>query len=531
MLPKRTMSESKRAKLSDANNGTSSEVISFVADVRHNRKIKIENFGNKHFLQTWVRTSPFIVNVHGEETEWRLEIKPSRGYIHISLVAMKGKFPIHAIASLHLIDKGERFSISYADADDFVFESMESSWVKKWEEKKKMQDLNDYLKEDDGLDCDSLLLELDLCIVGMAKAWKHLVNDQRALASLHTTGEASSVTDVTTSWEIISTESRVQHLRTVKIENISSKKELMQKGEYFDTGNFSINVHGNETEWCIRIYPKGKEDDDDFSIYLKLVKGSCEEHALQTFLVTQLKIVEIDGHSFRPMEFDLFIPLNEEIFLRSLNLREEVLENDTLTIELKLRILKVDEKTFSITGGLVPDKGSKEFQLSSMFNSEELSDCLIECGTKQFRCHKLILAGRSPVFQAMFRHNMTESLESKITIEDIDEATMEKALGYIYTGTVATLEDGTVSLLAAADKYDLGGLKALCEDSLAMTMNAGNVVDLLLLADKHNANLLKDYVIRYVSGSKTRISQNPENMEKLARNPKLMGELFSVAGF
>ena len=165
-----------------------------------------------------------------------------------------------------------------------------------------------------------------------------------------------------------------------------------------------------------------------------------------------------------------------------------------------------------------------------MFNSEELSDCVIECDGRTFRCHKLILAGRSPVFKAMFRSNMAESLGSKVTVEDLSETVMENVLRYIYTGRVAALEDQAGELLVAADKYDLGGLKASCEDAIARTLNADNAVDLLLLADGYNANQLKQHAMYYLSGRKIGICQRPENIEKLTRHPKILTELLATSG-
>ena len=50
---------------------------------------------------------------------------------------------------------------------------------------------------------------------------------------------------------------------------------------------------------------------------------------------------------------------------------------------------------------------------------------------------------------------------------------------------------GRVELLVAADRYDLSGLKKLCENSLVEGLTIDNVLDLLVLADTHNAEDLK----------------------------------------
>ena len=41
------------------------------------------------------------------------------------------------------------------------------------------------------------------------------------------------------------------------------------------------------------------------------------------------------------------------------------------------------------------------------------------------RAHRAVLAARSPVFAAMFEHEMQESLEGKVHIDDVDGDVMQ----------------------------------------------------------------------------------------------------------
>ena len=47
--------------------------------------------------------------------------------------------------------------------------------------------------------------------------------------------------------------------------------------------------------------------------------------------------------------------------------------------------------------------------IGEVLRSGSFSDVTLRVGEKQFRAHKVILACRSPVFGAMFEHEMTES--------------------------------------------------------------------------------------------------------------------------
>ena len=134
---------------------------------------------------------------------------------------------------------------------------------------------------------------------------------------------------------------------------------------------------------------------------------------------------------------------------------------------------------------------------------------------------------RSSVLKAMIMSNMKESKESRLVIDDFDEDTIESLLKYLYSGKVASLDKQARDLLVAAEKYDLAGLKAICEGNLAQHVNLENAIDLILLADMHNATGLKNYILKYVSGSGTAITKKRENIEKLKNNPEIMAELLS----
>lgn len=88
-------------------------------------------------------------------------------------------------------------------------------------------------------------------------------------------------------------------------------------------------------------------------------------------------------------------------------------------------------------------------KLSSDFNflleTGSFSDVTMKCEGVELSCHKLILGARyelwkylnktfchsvprSPVFNAMFMHNMTENQEKKIDIEDLDIETVKDML-------------------------------------------------------------------------------------------------------
>lgn len=152
------------------------------------------------------------------------------------------------------------------------------------------------------------------------------------------------------------------------------------------------------------------------------------------------------------------------------------------------------------------------------------------------RKHNCVLCflARSPVFAAMFEHNMVESNRNRVVIIDADYRVVLEMVRFMYTGRVQNLESIAYGLLAAADmvckpsisyvyllkftiiithnyllyiltwtllfvlQYAINGLKGMCEEILRNSMTAQNAADLLILADLHNAHQLLVKSVWYI---------------------------------
>lgn len=62
------------------------------------------------------------------------------------------------------------------------------------------------------------------------------------------------------------------------------------------------------------------------------------------------------------------------------------------------------------------------------------------------------ILARSPVFAAMFEHEMEERKQNRVTISDVEHDVLKEMLRFIYTGKSPNLEKMADDLLAAADK-------------------------------------------------------------------------------
>lgn len=134
----------------------------------------------------------------------------------------------------------------------------------------------------------------------------------------------------------------------------------------------------------------------------------------------------------------------------------------------------------------------------SLLKNGKLSDVILSVSGVDLPAHRAILAARSPVFAAMFEHEMKEVTESKVEIPDVEAEVMEELLGFLYTGKVPSMEVYAGELLAAADKYQVDALKSIAEEALCAKLAPDSVQCFLLLADLHSATKLKAKALDYI---------------------------------
>ena len=125
-------------------------------------------------------------------------------------------------------------------------------------------------------------------------------------------------------------------------------------------------------------------------------------------------------------------------------------------------------------------------QLEELFDSKSSSDVHFNVCGRDFSAHKNILAARSKVFAAMFKHPTKENSTNQI--ENIEPEVFDQLLRFIYTGKVPLekLETMVIGLFIAADKYLMDGLKMKCENYLLYHMSPDNCVVLLFHGDLQN---------------------------------------------
>lgn len=145
-----------------------------------------------------------------------------------------------------------------------------------------------------------------------------------------------------------------------------------------------------------------------------------------------------------------------------------------------------------------------------LLGDKKFSDIIFNVNGKQLYAHKNILAHSSAVFAAMFESEMMETKRNMVEIKDITCEVFREMLRYIYSGKVNELEKFSYDLFVAADKYFIGGLKEICEQTLCHKLTTENALEYLNLADKHNAFHLKAKTLEFITSSAAAIVHKPE---------------------
>jgi hypothetical protein len=112
--------------------------------------------------------------------------------------------------------------------------------------------------------------------------------------------------------------------------------------------------------------------------------------------------------------------------------------------------------------------------------------------------HKIILATRCRVFNAMLTAEMKERHSSDIYLRDISYPALQKLVEFIYTDFVEMDGDCVVELFTAADKYDLPRLKYLCETFMIANLNLDNACTIMDTAERFHADMLGKECFRFI---------------------------------
>ncbi|XP_004966739.1 BTB/POZ and MATH domain-containing protein 2-like [Setaria italica] len=160
--------------------------------------------------------------------------------------------------------------------------------------------------------------------------------------------------------------------------------------------------------------------------------------------------------------------------------------------------------------------------LGKLIEGKKGADATFKVRDELFPAHKIVLAMRSPVFEAEFYGPVAKDMKQYFTIEDMQPDVFRAVLCFIYTDSMPSLEEFDASdikemvrhLLVAADRYAMERLKLICEDILCKSVSVEDVATSQALADMHHChNLMKMF-----SSQRSQGSVLPSNLQHQAEH-------------
>ena len=275
------------------------------------------------------------------------------------------------------------------------------------------------------------------------------------------------------------------------IEDFKAKMETFKLGQQLESSQFVINGF----KLCINLYPNGRNEEEGGYVSLFLRNDNSFQLEVKCDFILGIKtsfkhsfcynkINPNSGYGFPKMYS------HEQILVKNV-LDEEKLEiQAVITFKGKVKNINMSLDTEENMPTEVAKVG---LDLFKSFESQEFCDFDIVCDDKIIKCHKVVLASRSPVFRAMLLHHMEESSNQKVEPKNFDFDTMYLVLKFLYRGEIeqSLLTKHAETIFKAADYYEIEDLKKACELVLVTQLNIKNMLDMLVMADMYKANELK----------------------------------------
>ncbi|XP_078491172.1 kelch-like protein 12 [Ciona intestinalis] len=149
------------------------------------------------------------------------------------------------------------------------------------------------------------------------------------------------------------------------------------------------------------------------------------------------------------------------------------------------------ETSFSLSGtSLVKeqthnvDHASDLLQFANKSRQDgRFNDIIIRMGEKNIRANKMVLSCYSKYFDTMFNTEMEEKYKDAVEVQAIDAESVEKLVGFMYTGKININTNNVCDLLAVSDFLQILSVKKLCIEYLLTTITQQNCFTIQALAD------------------------------------------------
>lgn len=119
-----------------------------------------------------------------------------------------------------------------------------------------------------------------------------------------------------------------------------------------------------------------------------------------------------------------------------------------------------------------------------------LCDVTLMAGERKIRAHRVIMAGFSDYFDAMFNGDLAETIQDVIHIRNVDPDALAAIVDYAYTGKLEIRVDNVENLLTVACLLQVENVKHRCCEFMQQHLHSTNCLGIRAFAEGHGCGEL-----------------------------------------
>ncbi|MGH0145352.1 UNVERIFIED_CONTAM: hypothetical protein FKN15_010958 [Acipenser sinensis] len=123
--------------------------------------------------------------------------------------------------------------------------------------------------------------------------------------------------------------------------------------------------------------------------------------------------------------------------------------------------------------------------LNSLRSQPKLSDVTLCVASREFHCHRSVLALCSLYFHSMFSGDFVESIAARVELRDVDPDVLDTILDFAYTGKLTINQGNVEGLIRTSSQLQFVTVRKACSRYLQHQINATNCLGILKFGEIH----------------------------------------------
>lgn len=278
--------------------------------------------------------------------------------------------------------------------------------------------------------------------------------------------------------------------------------------------------------WYLVMFPNGessRRNEGWISIYLYIKQASCP-----LTIACSIGIKTAEGKQHQDSTFTYVFDGSRGQGFRTFLKRSKLVEKKDVLVPYDILTIICCLKRHRLS--VVSRTGRLSRHLGFLLEDETNHDVTVRVEAEEFRLHRSILGARSPVFDAMFRHETQEKITGVVTIQDCRADIFRLFARYLYTGKVKKLsEDNSLDLFKLADKYHVKELADDCVQYIANMLTVDTFCEVVEVALNHGEESLVNIATDLLWDNMREIVNSERWQKFLLENPLRANELLKKA--